>query len=89
MNVVLLATVSEIGNDILNWLQEKASFLIQFLPTSPFRRAIDLIGNIPYIEYINWFIPISDIVMILMWWGTAIGVYYAYMIILRWIKAIE
>ena len=81
--------ISNIGNSILNFIQEKASFLINFLPTSPFRKAIDLIGNIPYIEEINWFIPIDDAVLILMWWGTAIGLYYAYMIILRWIKAID
>lgn len=88
-NIILLATVEGIGNDILTWIQEKAQFLLNFLPTSPFRKAIDLIGTIPYIEEINWFIPIDDIVLILMWWGTAIGLYYAYMIILRWIKAID
>lgn len=89
MNGIILASVSDIGNNILTWIQEKANFLIQFLPTSPFRKAIDKIGNIPYIEEINWFIPIDDIILITMWWGTAIGLYYAYMIILRWIKAIE
>lgn len=89
MNSIILASVSDIGNDLLNWIQTKSDFLISFLPTSPFRKAMDLIGEIPYIEVINWFIPISDIILILMWWGTAIGVYYAYMVILRWIKAIE
>lgn len=89
MNFILLDSVSSIGNNILSWIEEKATFLLQFLPTSPFRRAIDLIGNIPYIEEINWFIPIDDAVLILMWWGTAIAVYYGYMIVLRWIKAIE
>ena len=89
MQSVLLYSISDIGNNILSWIQEKAQFLLEFLPTSPFRRAIDLIGNIPYIEQINWFIPIDDMILILMWWGTAIGLYYAYMIILRWVKAID
>lgn len=89
MNGIYLATISEIGNNILNWVQDKASFLLSFLPTSPFRKAIDLIGTIPYLEEINWFIPIDDCILVLMWWGTAIGLYYAYMIILRWIKAID
>lgn len=89
MDGILLFSVSDIGNDILNWIQDKASFLLTFLPTSPFRKAIDLIGNIPYIQQINWFIPINEAILILMWWGTAIGLYYAYMIALRWIKAIE
>ena len=89
MNGILLFSVSDIGNSILSWIQDKSEFMLHFLPTSPFRRAIDMIGNIPYIEEINWFIPIDDAVLILMWWGTAIGIYYAYMIVLRWIKAIE
>lgn len=89
MNGIYLATVEGIGNDILSWLQDKANFLIQFLPTSPFKRAMNLIGNIPYIQEINWFIPIDDMVLILMYWGSAITLYYGYMVILRWIKAIE
>lgn len=89
MNGIYLATVEGIGNDILSWLQDKANFLIQFLPTSPFKRAMNLIGNIPYIQEINWFIPIDDMVLILMYWGSAITLYYGYMVILRWVKAIE
>lgn len=89
MNSILLFSVSDIGNDLLTWIQEKGQFLCNFLPTSPFRKAIDLLGNIPYIEEINWFIPIEETVLILEWWGLAIGVYYGYMIVLRWVKAIE
>lgn len=89
MNGILLFSVSDIGNDILNWIQEKAQFLCNFLPTSPFRKVIDLIGNIPYIEEINWFIPIQEIIMVLEFWGVSIAVYYGYMIVLRWVKAIE
>lgn len=89
MTGIFLWSVSDVGNNILDWVQDKANYLASFLPTSPFRRAIDLIGNIPYIEEINWFIPIDEAVLILMWWGSAIALYYAYMIVLRWVKAIE
>ena len=81
--------ISTIGNNILNFIQEKATFLLQFLPVSPFRRAIDLVGEIPYMEEIAWFIPIEEIILILMWWGSAIAIYYGYMIVLRWVKAID
>lgn len=81
--------IADIGNNILTWVQDKAQILIQLLPLSPFRKAIDLIGSIPYMNYIKWFVPIDAAIMILMWWGTAIAVYYGYMIILRWVKAIE
>ena len=85
----IMQTVANFGNDILNWVENKANFLVQFLPLSPFRKAIDRIHSIPYIEEINWFIPIDEIVLILFYWGTAIGIYYSYMLILRWIKAID
>lgn len=81
--------IGNIGNQILSWIQDKATFLVNFLPLSPFRRAIDLIGQIPYMEYIAWFVPIEEIIMILMWWGSAIIIYYGYMIVLRWVKAID
>lgn len=86
---ILLTSISDYGNNILDWLQDKAHYLVNFLPTSPFRKAINLIGTIPYLEEINWFIPINEAVLILMWWGSAITIYYGYMIILRWVKAIE
>lgn len=91
MNSILLVKVniSDIGNNILTWVEEKAQVLITLLPTSPFRKAIDLIESIPYMNYIKWFVPIDAAILILMWWGTAITVYYAYMVILRWIKAID
>lgn len=87
--ILLAGTISGWGNDILNWVQDKGNWLVKFLPHSPFRRAIALIGNIPYMEEIAWFVPIHEMVLILMWWVSAIGVYYAYMIVLRWIKAID
>ena len=89
VGVLLDINVSNLGNNILSWIQDKAQFLLNFLPTSPFRKAIDLIGNIPYMEEIAWFVPIQEIVLILMWWGSAITLYYGYMIVLRWVKAID
>lgn len=81
--------ISSIGNSLLNWVQDKSAYLCNFLPTSPFRRIIDSMGNIPYIDTIGWFVPIDEIILLLMYWTTAIALYYGYMIILRWVKAIE
>lgn len=89
MNGIILASVSDIGNDILSWIQTKADFLVTFLPRSPFRSIIDRLGEIPYIDTISWFIPIDEIILLLMYWTTAIGLFYVYMIILRWIKALD
>ena len=89
MNTILLSTIGDYGNDLLSWIEDKAYFLCQFLPLSPFRRIIDRIGDIPYIDTISWFVPIDEIILLLMYWTTAIAVYYGYMIALRWIKAID
>lgn len=81
--------ISNIGNNILTWIQEKSTYLVSFLPTSPFRSVIGQIHDIPYLSFINWFLPIDFCVGVLMAWTTAIAVYYMYMIVLRWVKAIE
>jgi len=39
--------------------------------------------------YINYFVPISEIIATTLAWVTAIGVYYGVSIILRWAKAIS
>lgn len=82
-------TIINIGNGILNFVQDKGKVFISLLPTSPFRSVIDQINNIPFLSYINWFLPLDFVVGALMAWVTAITVYYAYMLILRWIKAID
>lgn len=62
--------------------------IFSILPTSPFK----LISNSPIAEYLpslNFFIPVSEMIAITQVWLSAIGIYYVYQIVLRWIKAIE
>lgn len=89
MNSIILVSISDIGNDLLSWIQTKGEFLVGFLPRSPFRSIIDRLGEIPYIDTISWFIPIDEIILLLMYWTTAIGLFYIYMIVLRWVKAVN
>lgn len=63
--------------------------IIKLLPTSPFSEFIEELGNIPYVAYINWFIPIGRFVTIGVAWLSAISIYYMLMILLRWIRAID
>ena len=55
--------------------------LMKAFPTSPFADTIEKFSKLPYLGYINWFVPVSEMV--------AIGVYYIYSIIARWVKLIE
>lgn len=70
-------------------LKSMLGLIINMLPRSPFVKILDLIGDIPYLNIINWFIPFDVIITITEVWLLAIGVFYLYMIILRWIKAID
>lgn len=76
------------------WDTIKTSFetlgtsLILLLPASPF----ELLSNSSvsqYMGWLNWLVPIQQIIGILEAWTAAILIYYIYVTILRWIKAIQ
>lgn len=65
--------------------------VVQLFPESPFN-ALDKLSNTQFYEWLqmlNWFIPINTFVSILESWLLAVGLYYVYQIVLRWIKVIE
>ena len=65
------------------------SFALAMLPSSPFVAFIDAMGSIPYLDVLNWFLPVSEMLAIGQAWLTAITAFYIISLILRWIKAIE
>lgn len=64
-------------------------FVLKLLPFSPFEGVIDQLESLPYLEYLNWFIPVGTFIAIGSLWLTAITAYYMLSILLRWIKAID
>lgn len=78
---------------MFDWLVEFfnkfGSGLMEIIPHSPFRQYIQMISVSEYIGYINWFIPVHQILIIFNTWLVAVGVYYAYMIVARWIKLLD
>lgn len=62
-------------------------FVLSILPTSPFIIIEDI--EIPYLNYLNWILPIDLFLSILGYWLSAIGIYYIVSVVLRWVKAIE
>lgn len=79
----------DIVNILVDKLGEFLDWVLNLLPTSPFTRFLDLLVELPYLEYLNWFIPISTFVAIGQAWLVSVGIFYLYSIILRWVKAIE
>lgn len=60
--------------------------IINFLPSSPFKGFINQFQNIPFLEELNWFVPVSEIIVVMEVWLAAVVVYYMYSAIMRWIK---
>ena len=68
-------------------LMNALTWIIELLPDSPFQT----VSNADVSEFmgaLNWIIPLDKIVAELEVWLSAVIIFYAYQIILRWIKAI-
>ncbi len=63
--------------------------LMSVFPTSPFAEPIEELAQLPYLGYLNWFLPVSQMLKIGAAWLAAIALYYLYSIIARWIKLIQ
>lgn len=79
----------EVFNTIMRVLNSILNAIFSFLPKSPFTSVMGTVGKIPYLEYISYFVPIGEIMSITATWLTAVGVFYVYQIVLRWVKAID
>lgn len=78
----------DIINSFLSWLKDIVVKAIDLLPDNPF--TLDIPENVhTIIGYLNYFIPIGQMVTILTVWTSAILVFYVVSLLLRWIKAIE
>lgn len=64
-------------------------WVCNLLPTSPFVAYIDALEAVPYLSYLNWFVPVSSFIAIGEAWLVSVGLFYMYSIILRWIRAID
>lgn len=60
-----------------------AGFLIPLLPDSPFPQIFSSFSDVPFLGYLNWFIPIGEFAKILAIWAVAMAAIYAISWILR------
>jgi hypothetical protein len=72
---------------IIDGLGQALTWLVNALPESPFSALSNLSSN--YMKWLNWLVPINQMVTILEAWTAAIIVYYLLVVILRWVKAIQ
>lgn len=72
-----------------NGLTGLVNLLTSVLPLSPFQSYILYFNAWPYIGWVNWFVPVKGYLVIWGSWLSAVGLYYIYSAILRWVKAIQ
>lgn len=77
----MIETITNVFNSFLQTIYK-------YLPGSPFRYFIDLVENVPYLQYLNWFLPIAEMITVLEAWVTVVALYYAYSAVLRFIRLI-
>lgn len=76
-------------NSLIRGLGSVLNLMFSLLPNSPFNYVVNSSVISPYLGYINYFVPVAEILAILEAWCVAIGTYYIIQIVLRWVKAIE
>lgn len=83
---------TKILNMFIDGLVDAVNLAVSILPNSPFRDAIQSIQSrigSEMLGYLNYFVPISEMVSILAVWVTSIMIYYLVSIIMRWAKVIS
>lgn len=80
---------TSIFNSLANLVMKFFNALLSLLPQSPFVAFLDAMEKWEFLKTLNWIVPIGTFISIGTAWLTAIGVYYAWSVVLRWIKAIE
>lgn len=63
--------------------------LLKVLPVSPFLKFFDSFEDFPALGYLNWFFPVKDCLVVMAAYLVAVGVYYGFSVIMRWIRAIQ
>lgn len=80
---------TNIFNALANLVMKFFNGLLALLPQSPFSAFLEAMEKWEFLKTLNWIVPISTFISIGTAWLTAIGVYYAWSVVLRWIKAVE
>lgn len=80
----MASTVSDLGFKII-----VLSFVLALLPASPFVGFNALVAELPYLNWLNWFIPISQILVIFESWLAVVAVYYGILYLLNYVGVIK
>lgn len=74
-----LNAVSDLGVKVII-----ISIILALLPQSPFVGFSSLVNQIPYLSFVNWFLPISEMLAILESWLVVVSVYYGILYLINY-----
>lgn len=65
------------------------SVVISLLPSSPFVGFANLMASIPYLSYLNWFLPISEMTVVFESWLAVVSVYYGFLYLMNYVGVLK
>lgn len=63
--------------------------VLSLLPVSPFQRFASWFSEVPFLSALNWFIPVSDMLLVLEIWLPVIAVFYGIMWVLNFVGLLK
>lgn len=60
------------------------SVVLTLLPSSPLSGFNYLLSNLPYLNFLNWFLPISEMIVILESWLLVVSIYYSIIFLINY-----
>ena len=65
------------------------SFVLALLPKSPFVGFSSLVQEVPFISWLNWFLPISEMIVLFESLLVVIGVFYGILYLLNYVGVLK
>ena len=82
-----LATLADLYQGFIYCMGKILGGILRFLPLSPFRYVAYFSLNSELLMFLNYLLPIQQIVFVTEGWLAAITTFYIYQAILKWLKA--
>lgn len=86
---IVLAALVKFVNLLIKIIGYLINVVFSLLPSSPFRQLTNYPAVSEYMDRLNYILPIAEALAVFQLWLAAITAYYLYVIILRWIKAVQ
>lgn len=74
---------------LTNLLNSVLGVILTLLPNSPFKAFTTMMHENEFLQYAAYFLPMQQIIAVSEAWLLAITTFYVWMIVLRWVQAIE